>query len=137
MWLFHDRKALDSRSWDSDQTLSCTRESCTPEANIIAFAQYRVAGTPWGDAQSRWLRAGLECSGSPGTGGLEQLGMVGDSDAREAAGRGGIPVFCLGARARNPQREPSSARRAEIIRQPEGRDITMGVANKATPSACL
>lgn len=46
--------------------------------------------------------------------------MVGDSDAREAAGRGGIPVFCLGARAQNPQREPSSARRAETFGDPRG-----------------
>lgn len=63
--------------------------------------------------------------------------MVGDSDAREAAGRGGIPVFCLRARARDPQREPSSARRAETKGQPEGRVRMTGVVNETTPNTTL
>lgn len=42
MQLFRDRKAADSRSRDSDQRLSCTGESCTPEANI-----WRLCSKGW------------------------------------------------------------------------------------------
>lgn len=42
MRLFRDRKAADSRSWDSDQRLSCSGEFCTREANI-----WRLCSRGW------------------------------------------------------------------------------------------
>lgn len=61
-----------------------------------------MAGTPWGDTDLGGSGLVLSAQEVPDAEGRNDKRWGGDAGAREAAGRGGIPVFCLSARARNP-----------------------------------
>lgn len=122
MWLFHDRKAVDSRSWDSDQRLSCTG-SPAPRRLTHGVCAVEGGGNPRGATpdlgDSGPVLSAQEAPGPAGRSSRRRWGTPTRGKPQEEAGfRSFVSEPELGTRSRSPAqsagRRPSRSPRGVV-----------------------